>query len=405
MKRLIAILISCSVILSGCQSSSPSSLATSNSIQVDSEVVSEVSSSSTDGIVQTKEGYSGLDDPRLADSIESGVYNQLLEELGEDYFIENVDTVYLSKEYIETVESNSKSNIYFGCTLEELDQVFEGKRYVFTLGEDGQTVVQELVEVTPDNTFSRVMRNVLIGTGVILVCVTISAITYTTAPAVSVIFAASAKGGSFMALETGTISFLTSSIATYCETGDWNEALKTGAVSGSEGYLFGAIVGSIAGGANQYHSLKGIKKETELSLNDIAIIQRETKWSPNVIKRIGSKEEYEVYSKAGLFTKSIELDNSEVLLRDIDWNYVDEMGRTNLQRAKLGLSPLDPSGVPYELHHVGQKADSPLAVLTREEHHANDSILHDKSKSKGISDEEFAKQRKKIWKAVAKLVE
>lgn len=30
-----------------------------------------------------------------------------------------------------------------------------------------------------------------------------------------------------------------------------------------------------------------------------------------------------------------------------------------------GLSPLDKDGQPYELHHIGQKMDAPLAELTK----------------------------------------
>lgn len=38
--------------------------------------------------------------------------------------------------------------------------------------------------------------------------------------------------------------------------------------------------------------------------------------------------------------------------------------------------------MPVHLHHIGQKADSPLAELTRSEHLSggNDTILHDKGK-------------------------
>ena len=50
---------------------------------------------------------------------------------------------------------------------------------------------------------------------------------------------------------------------------------------------------------------------------------------------------------------------------DIDLTKEDDFGRTNLERMKQGLAPLDKDGNPIELHHVGQKMDSPLAELTR----------------------------------------
>jgi len=49
---------------------------------------------------------------------------------------------------------------------------------------------------------------------------------------------------------------------------------------------------------------------------------------------------------------------------------------TAVERVTDGLSPADPAGRPYELHHIGQKADSPLATLTNPVHHRNHKISH-----------------------------
>ena len=418
MKRVIAVLISCALILSGCQSSSKSSSSLSSSSQDNSSastILSEPSetshgftsdnssaSESTLEVTDTTKVYSGLDDLALEEDIENNVYSDLIDELGEDYFIENVDTIYLSKEYIDDLASNSKSNIYFGYTLDELDLAFQGKRYVFTLGDNGETIVQELVEVTPDHTFSKIIQNVMIGSGVILVCVTISALTYTGAPAVSLIFAASAKKAGIGALGFGTVSFLTSTIVTYCKTGNWDEALKTGALSGSEGFKYGAIIGAIEGGTSEYIYLKGATLNG-LTMDEAAIIQRETKWPLDVIKRIQSMDEYNVYKKACLDSQTTNLkDGTKLLLRDVDWNYVDKDGLTNLQRIQKGLAPLDPEGNSYQLHHIGQNADSPLALLTKSEHQKNYGILHKDGRSK--NDPDWDNKRKEIWKQLAKLI-
>ena len=49
-----------------------------------------------------------------------------------------------------------------------------------------------------------------------------------------------------------------------------------------------------------------------------------------------------------------------------------------MERAELGRAPIDSQGQPYELHHVGQKSDSPFAELTFTEHRGNNmSVLHD----------------------------
>lgn len=55
-----------------------------------------------------------------------------------------LSAVYISKEYLDEVAFNSQSNVYFGYTLAELDEVFQGTRYIFTLGDDGNTTVREL---------------------------------------------------------------------------------------------------------------------------------------------------------------------------------------------------------------------------------------------------------------------
>lgn len=87
---------------------------------------------------------------------------------------------------------------------------------------------------------------------------------------------------------------------------------------------------------------------------------------------------------------------------DIDYDQVDDKGRTNLERMEKGLSPLDKDGQPYELHHIGQKMDAPLAELTKKEHisDGNYNVLHE-SKESEISRSEFNKERADHWKARA----
>ena len=49
---------------------------------------------------------------------------------------------------------------------------------------------------------------------------------------------------------------------------------------------------------------------------------------------------------------------------------------------------------------MGQKADSPLAILTWDEHHSNGNykILHYAEEGKGVSDTEWNRQKKEFWK-------
>ena len=125
----------------------------------------------------------------------------------------------------------------------------------------------------------------------------------------------------------------------------------------------------------------------------------ESGWSDTVIDATRSVEEYEVY-------KSANLQESEVLGRpclirnDIDGDRLDSMGRTNQERMELGLAPLTSEGKPLELHHIGQKADSPLAELTMEEHRGkgNDRILHDKTVDSEIDRNAFNIEKADHWK-------
>lgn len=52
-----------------------------------------------------------------------------------DYFVENVQAVYISQEYLDELAFNSQENVYFGYTLSELNAQFQGEKYIFTLGE------------------------------------------------------------------------------------------------------------------------------------------------------------------------------------------------------------------------------------------------------------------------------
>ena len=157
-------------------------------------VWSESNSDETIDFPDQEIGFTSLSDPALLQYVEDSVYANLEGEFSsDDYIIEDVSAIYLSKEYLEEIAYNSQENIYFGYTLSELDAWFEGARYVFSLGDDGNTIVQPFETIT-DDTYSEVLKNVAIGTGVILICVTVSVVTAGAgAPVVSAVFAASVK--------------------------------------------------------------------------------------------------------------------------------------------------------------------------------------------------------------------
>lgn len=131
-------------------------------------------------------------------------------------------------------------------------------------------------------------------------------------------------------------------------------------------------------------------------------IKEKTGWSDEIIDSIGSMEEAQIYMDAGL--QEAEIDGKKCLIRDdIDMDQTDEDGISNRERMERGRPPITKDGQEVELHHIGQKPDSPLAELTTQEHRGvgNDTILHDKNKESEIDRNEFAKERKSHWKSRA----
>jgi hypothetical protein len=435
MKRIIAMILACALALTACGQAASNSVASSEAATESTAAETTVIESSTEennaeeseiateseAEVETEQVQVGelpsidykeidtehlnMDDPDLLQYVEDNVYSDLVDQLDdEEYFVENVSAVYVSQEYLDEVAFNSQSNVFFGYSLPELDAEFEGTRYVFTLGDDGSTIVQAFEDY--DDTYEKVIKNVAIGTGVILVCVTVSVATAGAgAPAVSMIFAMAAKSGTTLALSSGTISFAAASIITGIQSGNPEEALKTGALAGSDSFKWGAISGAITGGGTEALALKGATMNG-LTMNEAALIQKESKWPLGAIKGLHSTAEYNIYKKASLIPTQL-ADGSWAFLRKIDWDMVDDFGRTNVQRVTAGLAPIDSTGMPYELHHIGMRADSPLAILTNAEHHSkeNYSILHWAEEGKKITDAEWSAQKKIFWKAILKMAQ
>lgn len=347
--------------------------------------------------------FQGLDDPALMRYVQDDIYSELVNELDSDeYFVENVSAVYVSNEYLEELAFNSQSNIFFGYTLEELDEQFQGTRYVFTLSEDGSTGVEPLEAY--DDTYERVIKNVAIGTGVIFVCVTVSVMTAGSAPAVSMIFCMSAKAGATAALSSGAIGGVSAGVVKGIQTGDFDEAIKAGALAGSEGFKWGAISGAVGGGATEAIGLKGATLNG-LTMNEAATIQKESQYPLDVIKGFASMDQYQICKDAGLATHMV--DGKAALIRNIDLDFTDELGRTNLERMQQGMAALDPkTGLSYQLHHIGQRQDSTLAILTEAEHMqgGNNLIWHLWEGESQIDRVAFAAQRQSFWKSTAKLL-
>ena len=402
MKRTLALLLSIVMLFTGCGQSQYQPTETS-----ESEFVTAVAESTAEPVAEEnlEPQYNSLDDEQLLAHIEDLVYRDTVVSLNSDeYFVENVSAVYISKEYLDEVAFNSQSNIYFGYTLAELDDIFQGTKYIFTLGEDGTTTVQELQEIEDVST-ETMLKNVAIGTGVILICVTVSAVSAGMgAPAVSMIFAASAKTAQTIAISSAAFGGISAGIVRGIQTGDFKEAMEAATMEATENFKWGAISGAIIGGLSEGTALYGAAKQTNFTLNQYAQIQQESGYPLDIIKQFHTMDEYQVFRDAKL-TPAFVNNKTALIKTDIDLTKVDAKGRTNLERMQQGLAPQDSNGVSYELHHVGQKKEGTLAIMSQTEH--DNPAIHgflEKTEAHAAGTNWNA-ERQAFWKAFAKMVE
>ena len=389
MRRLLTALLCACLVLSGC-ATTPSS---------ETQIVEPVS-------YHYPDEYASPADPEIAEGLEESVYASLREALNsEDFLIDEVEVAYVSQEYLDELQYNSQENVFFGYTLPEIRDYFEGVPYVFTV-ENGVTVVKPFEDY--DDTWEQVAVNVATGTGVIAVCATVTVLAPAVgAPtAVTAIFTFASGGAVSGAVVDAAISGVFTGITTGVQTGDIEQAIKAAALSASEDYKCGAIIGAAAAGAAEGVGLlkasKYAKKagEAGLTMSEAAKVQLESGFSLKTIRNMRNMDEYEVYKSAGLKECIVKTPEGirRVLARDLDMKITDKDGRTNLQRMEKGLNPIDENGVTYDYHHVGQKNDGTLALLSKHEHRM--SGLHSKQMSE-IERNAFNREKRQINKISA----
>lgn len=359
--------------------------------------------------------FSGPSDENFLQYVKDATYAEAIKNLNStEYVVENVEVTYISPEYIAELEYNSKANIYFGHTEEDLAKQFGGEQVVFTMDENGQTSVEKFVPNGKglDPAYKKALIKAGIGVGVILVCVVVSIATEGTAPAVAAVFAFSAKSAAIGAAISGTSGGVTAGLVEGLRNKNFDRAAKAAAESGGDGVMWGSIFGSISGGISELRFLKKISKVTKLSLNEVAIIQKEAALPLDVIQQLNSMKEYNVLKDAKLKLTEMKVkgETRPFLLRsDINWNYIhpdtitpqNPNGLTNLQLALNGKAPYAPSGIKYQIHHVGQhNSNGVYAILTDAEHKAIPTF-------KGSGVEHGANWnafRADFWKQMGKLV-
>lgn len=144
-------------------------------------------------------------------------------------------------------------------------------------------------------------------------------------------------------------------------------------------------------------------------------IRRKTGWSDAIINAIRSEAEAQIYIDAGLIEAHVggrpaliqpridlDMTTPEWFIRETGWE--NWRGWTNSDLMGEGYAPFsseDMGGMdPMELHHIGQRQDSPYAELTWFQHHSdgNFAVLHTFDDSE-IERTQFADERKQYWMA------
>ena len=266
-KRMIALALSAAMLLTGCGVKESSITNTTTTTSITATTTAAVNASNDSTITddssfsfetdQSDLNFTSLDNANLLQYIEDTINANMEESFAsDDYHIDNIASIYISKEYLTELEYNSKENIFFGYSLNELDQEFQGKRYVFTLGDDGTTIVKEFEAY--DDYYIRMLKDVAIGTGILVFCVTVTVVSAGVgATTIRTIFAASAKTGTGMALSSGAIGGLVNGIVTEIKTGDLKKSLKSAGVGAARDFKMGAIFGVVASGvSNTFKILK-----------------------------------------------------------------------------------------------------------------------------------------------------
>lgn len=297
MKRMLALFLSCTMLLTGCTVNSEISSSTESTTtemadntknQIDleygisSENITEAThNSNTDAVSSDIQenvdtiSFMTLNDPELLRYVEDSVYSELVNQLNsDDYIVESIQAMYMPEEYYAEVEFNSQENIYFGYKSSELDEIFQGTKYVFTLDENGFTTVQEM-EVLNDDTYDKIVKNVAIGAGVILVCVTVSVVSVGVgAPdVIRLFFAASAKTATTFARSSSVLGGISAAFVKGVETRNVKETMKAAALGASDGFKWGAISGAVVGGASESYKLYKSGKAVTNAVSGVSPIE------------------------------------------------------------------------------------------------------------------------------------
>jgi hypothetical protein len=144
--------------------------------------------------------------------------------------------------------------------------------------------------------------------------------------------------------------------------------------------------------------------ESDLQAPEVqrALINEFSPYSDKINPFFRSTEHMSGYTKLGL--KEAQIQEKPCLQDRIDPEKTDGLGRTNRERTAAGLAPLDANGESYNLDHIGQKANSPLAELPNRIHKEFDDVFHDKSIQTEVhfKGNNWNQERAQYWKERSK---
>jgi hypothetical protein len=129
-------------------------------------------------------------------------------------------------------------------------------------------------------------------------------------------------------------------------------------------------------------------------------IESESPFSKAINGYIRNLSELNIY-KGRELQEGVINDKSCLLNKEIDPSIIDENNKSNLSRMKDGLAPIGSDGKLMDLHHIGQKPDSPLGELTKTDHQENSGVLHTRDESQ-IDRSKFDIEKANHWKARAR---
>ncbi len=340
-------------------------------------------------------------------------YNTVADIESEGSIITQVNTMYLSKEYLEERAYNSRENIFFGYSLSELDEFFGETKYVFSLGENGETVVQEMKAISEEEINARLLKNVAIGAGVILVSTVVITSVMGNPVKIPFLISLSAKGWQGALSRAAThiivdaakemlVKFITVGVKSAVTTGDFSEAIEVAARAGIDGFKWGAVCGLVDYATEKVPALSAFSGrlkdyvKDELSAEQVEEIQKDLGYPLEMIRAFQSYEDYLLFKNDGITPYPV--NGRWALIRsDIAPNKKDANGLTNVERMKKGLAPLDDEGREYQLNFVGKGEETVPAILSFTE--VNNPVFIKYIHNEKYSTNELDKIRVSFWKA------